>query len=109
MVLHYLLQKKGIEVVGKGIKSKKDKILKENPELLSTLDKAVGNAASLLTYGGFLDPIVARAKSLVNPEIEGVVKRATQDIKEIDKQIKKTLKKPGYGTIPDTNKKKISR
>ena len=99
--------KKSIEVIGKGIKSKKDKILTENPELLSTLDKVVGNAASLLTYGGFLDPLVARAKSLVNPEIEGVVKRATQDIKEIDKQIKKTLKKTGYGNIPEYNKKKL--
>jgi len=50
---------------------------------------------------------VARAKALVNPEIEGATKRATQRMKEIDKEIKKTLKSEKYRTLPDIEKKKI--
>ena len=61
----------------------------------------------MLTYGGFLDPIVARARSLVNPEIEGATKQATNRIKQIDKEIKRLLKTQPYRNLPDTDKKKL--
>jgi len=61
----------------------------------------------MLTYGGFLDPIVARAKSLVNPEIEGATKQATNRIKQIDKEIKRLFKTQPYRDLPDIDKKKL--
>ena len=98
--------KKTFDVTGKALTDAKEKIYKD-PTNLSTLDQIVGHGAAMLTYGGFLDPIVARAKALVNPEIEGATKRATQRMKEIDKEIKKTLKSEKYRALPDIEKKKI--
>lgn len=60
----------------------------------------------MLTYGGFLDPVVARAKALVNPEMEGATKRATSRMKEIDKEIKRVLKTSAYRSLPDLEKEK---
>ena len=98
--------RKGFEVAGRKLTGAKEKILKQ-PDDLTTLDKVVGYGASMLTYGGFLDPIVARAKSLVNPEIEGATKQATNRIKEIDKEIKRLLKTQPYRNLPDIDKKKL--
>ena len=98
--------KKIVEATGKKIGDTKQKILKQ-PDDLTALDKVVGYGASLLTYGGFLDPIVARAKSLVNPFVEGATKKATNRIKEIDKEIKRLLKTEPYRNLPDLEKRKI--
>ena len=99
--------KKGIEVVGKKLTDAKGKILTETPDSLNSLEKIVGWGASMLTYGGFLDPVVARAKALVNPEMEGATKRATSRMKEIDKEIKRVLKTSAYRSLPDLEKRKI--
>jgi len=96
------LVEKGGEFVGR----RKKRVL-ESPEDLTSLDKIVGYGASLLTYGGFLDPIVARAKSLVNPFVEGATKQATNRIKRIDKEIKQLLKTQPYRDLPDLEKRKI--
>ena len=98
--------RKGFEVAGKKITGAKEKVLKQ-PDDLTTLDKVVGYGASMLTYGGFLDPIVARAKSLVNPEIEGATKQATDRIKNIDKKIKAVLKTKPYRNLPEIDKQKL--
>ena len=94
--------RKGVEKAGQFIADRKKRVL-ESPEDLTSLDKIVGFGASLLTYGGFLDPIVARAKSLVNPYVEGATKQA----QDLDNKIKKLLKTKPYRNLPDLQKRKI--
>ena len=96
------LPRKGIEKTGEFIAGRKKRVL-ESPEDLTSLDKIVGFGASLLTYGGFLDPIVARAKSLVNPYVEGATKQA----QNLDNKIQKLLKTKPYRNLPDQEKRKI--
>jgi len=71
-----------------------------------TLPSIIGKLEALLRYRGFLDPVVARARSLINPEVEGNIKVAKQKMQEIDEEIEKILKNPRYTGLPDHSKKK---
>ena len=64
-------------------------------------------AVSAFRYRSFLDPATARLKSLVNPAVEGDIKIAEKQLKDIDKQIKVALKDEDYNTLPDYNKEKL--
>ena len=61
---------------------------------------------AIARYRGFLDPAVARLRSLINPEVEGNIKVAQQKMQEIDNKIKELLKTERYNTLPDQHKKK---
>ena len=82
------------DVVGGAIQRQEDRFLKG--ESINSLDKAVTRAVSVFRYRSFLDPATARLKSLVNPAVEGDIKLAEKQLKEIDKEIKKALKDPDY-------------
>lgn len=89
----------------------KSGISKREAELLagqdaSTLRSFIGKMEALLRYRGFLDPIVARSRSLINPQVEGNIKIAKDKMKVIDKKINETLKKQRYLDLPDVSKKK---
>jgi hypothetical protein len=78
--------------------------------VINTLDKAVAKAVSALRYRSFLPGEVGRMKSLVNPAIEGDIKKAEKALKEVDKQIKNVLKSKkfqDYRRLPDFSKEKL--
>ena len=91
--------------VGTAIKNQEDRFIRG--ESINTLDKAVTRAVSAFRYRSFLDPATARLKSLVNPAVEGDIKIAEKQLKDIDKQIKVALKDEDYNTLPDYNKEKL--
>ena len=87
------------------IQRQEDRFLKG--ESINTLDKAVTRAVSAFRYRSFLDPATARLKSLVNPAVEGDIKIAEKQLKEIDKEIKIALKDPDYRQLTGYNKEKL--
>ena len=86
--------------------AKREQNLKLEGEDVSTLPKIVGKLEALFRYRGFLEPVVARARSLINPEVEGNIKIAKQKMQKIDEKLKETLKNPRYVGLPDHSKKK---
>ena len=76
-------------------------------ESINSLDKAVTRAVSVFRYRSFLDPATARLKSLVNPAVEGDIKIAEKQLKDIDKEIKIALKDPDYSQLSGYNKEKL--
>jgi hypothetical protein len=80
--------------------------LKQGDPNMRSLPALVGKMEALLRYRGFLDPVVARARSLINPEVEGNIKIAKQRMQDIDKKIEEILKTPRYIGLPDHNKRK---
>ena len=77
---------------------------------LNTLNRAVTRTLSAFRYRSFLPPDVARMKSLVNPAIEGDIKIAEKALKEVDRQIERTLKSEEfaeYQRLPDFTKQKL--
>ena len=93
------------DVAGEAIKRGEERYLKG--ESYNSLDKAVTRAVSVFRYRSFLDPATARLKSMVNPAVEGEIKRAEKTLKEIDKEIKKALKDPDYMQLSGYNKEKL--
>jgi len=83
-----------------------------DPGVINTLDRAVAKALSAFRYRSFLPAAVARVKSLVNPAIEGDIKKAEKALKEVDKEISNVLR-PGnkdfeaYRKLPDFTKQKL--
>jgi hypothetical protein len=86
--------------------ARREELLIKDPQKLTTLPSFIAKIESLLRYRGFLDPIVARARSLINPEVEGNIKIAKQKMQEIDKKITETLKNPRFTGLPDHSKRK---
>jgi hypothetical protein len=80
--------------------------LKQGESTMRSLPSLIGKMEALLRYRGFLDPIVARARSLINPEVEGNIKIAKQKMQDIDKKIEEIIKTPRYIGLPDHNKRK---
>ena len=80
--------------------------LKQGDPNMRSLPALVGKMEALLRYRGFLDPVVARARSLINPEVEGNIKIAKQRMQDIDKKIEEILKTPRYIGLPDHSKRK---
>ena len=74
---------------------------------VNTLSGIIGRMEAIARYRGFLTPEVARARSLINPEVEGKIKLARQKMQEIDKEIKNQLKKNEYLELPDQHKRKF--
>jgi len=99
------LARTGIEGVKRGIEKRAQDLLLEG-ESVSTLPKFIGKMEALLRYRGFLDPVVARARSLINPEVEGNIKIAKQKMQEIDEKIKELLKNSRFTGLPDHSKRK---
>jgi len=93
------------DVAAEAIKRGEERYLKG--ESYNSLDKAVTRAVSVFRYRSFLDPATARLKSMVNPAVEGEIKRAEKTLKEIDKEIKKALKDPDYMQLSGYNKEKL--
>ncbi len=83
-----------------------------DPGVINTLDRAVAKTLSAFRYRSFLPGDVARVKSLVNPAIEGDIKKAEKALKEVDKSISEVLR-PGnkefeaYRRLPDFTKQKL--
>ena len=96
---------KSADVVGGAIQRGEDRYLRG--ESINTLDKAVTRAVAAFRYRSFLDPKTARLKSLVNPAVEGDIKLAEKQLKDIDKQIKIALKDEDYMSSPDYTKEKL--
>ena len=99
------LAKGMIEGAKKSI-GRREMALKQNESGMRSLPALVGKMEALLRYRGFLDPIVARARSLINPEVEGNIKIAKQRMRDIDKKIEEILKTPRYIGLPDHSKRK---
>ena len=101
--------KKAAEAIGR----QEDKFLRgefSNPGKINTLNRAVTRALSAFRYRSFLPGDVARVKSLVNPAIEGDIKKAEKALEAVDKQIERTLKSPEfaeYRRLPDFTKQKL--
>ena len=105
-----------VPMVREGIKGATRRILQREQEILqrgiggeegvSTLQGIIGRMEALARYRGFLNPVVARLRSLINPEVEGNIKLAKQQMQEIDDQIKVLLKKDRFASLPDQHKKK---
>ena len=93
------------DTVGGAIQRGEDRYLKG--ESINSLDKAVTRAVSVFRYRSFLDPATARLKSLVNPAVEGDIKIAEKQLKDIDKEIKIALKDPDYSQLSGYNKEKL--
>ena len=85
--------------------ARREELLTKDPQKLTTLPSFIAKMESLLRYRG-LDPVVARARSLINPEVEGNIKIAKQKMQEIDKKITETLKNPRFTGLPDHSKRK---
>ena len=84
--------KKAAEAIGR----QEDKFLRgefSDPGKINTLNRAVTRALSAFRYRSFLPGDVARMKSLVNPAIEGDIKKA-EKAKKSKKKAKKIEKKP---------------
>ena len=97
---------KGMIENGKRAILKRERDLLDSASDVRTLPSIIGKMEALLRYRGFLDPIVARARSLINPEVEGNIKVAKQKMQDIDDKIEEVLKTPRYIGLPDHNKKK---
>ena len=101
--------KKAAEAIGR----QEDKFLRgefSDPGKINTLNRAVTRALSAFRYRSFLPGDVARVKSLVNPAIEGDIKKAEKALEAVDKQIERTLKSPEfaeYRRLPDFTKQKL--
>jgi hypothetical protein len=95
----------GADVIGGAIQRGEDRYLRG--ESINTLDKAVTRAVAAFRYRSFLDPKTARLKSLVNPAVEGDIKIAEKQLKDIDKQIKLALKDEDYMSSPNYTKEKL--
>lgn len=93
------------DVATGAIQRQEDRLLKG--ESINSLDKAVARAVSVFRYRSFLDPATARLKSLVNPAVEGDIKIAEKQLKDIDKEIKIALKDPDYNQLSGYNKEKL--
>ena len=77
------------DVATGAIQRQEDRLLKG--ESINSLDKAVARAVSVFRYRSFLDPATARLKSLVNPAVEGDIKIAEKQLKDIDKEKRSVL------------------
>jgi len=78
--------------------------------IINTLDKAVAKALTAFRYRSFLPYDVGRMKSLVNPAIEGDIKKAEKALKNVDKEIKNVLRSKkfqDYRRLPDFSKEKL--
>mgnify|MGYP001210010617 CR=1 FL=1 len=105
-----------VPLAREGIKRATASILEREQELLTrglTGDDSVGTLAGIIgrmeaiaRYRGFLSPEVARVRSLINPEVEGNIKVAQQQMQEIDTKIKELLKTDRYTSLPDQHKRK---
>ena len=73
---------------------------------VGTLAGIIGRMEAIARYRGFLSPEVARVRSLINPEVEGNIKVAQQQMQEIDGKIKELLKTDRYTSLPDQHKRK---
>ena len=71
------------------------------------LDKAIGNALSMLRYRQFLDPESANIRSLINPATEANIKAGRAKLKKIDQKIKEVLKQDAFKDTPEQYKKKF--
>ena len=103
------LAREGIRRATKNILEREQDILAKGlvgEDSVGTLSGIIGRMEAIARYRGFLDPAVARLRSLINPEVEGNIKVAQQKMQEIDKEIKKLLKTERYTTLPDQHKKK---
>jgi hypothetical protein len=65
------------------------------------LDKAIGNALSMLRYRQFLDPESANIRSLINPATEANIKAGRAKLKKIDQKIKEVLKQDAFKDAPE--------
>ena len=105
-----------VPLAREGIKSATRNILAREQDILTrgligedsvgTLSGIIGRMEAIARYRGFLDPAVARLRSLINPEVEGNIKVAQQKMQEIDDKIKELLKTERYNSLPDQHKKK---
>jgi len=105
-----------VPLAREGIKSATRNILAREQDILTrglvgedsvgTLSGIIGRMEAIARYRGFLDPAVARLRSLINPEVEGNIKVAQQKMQEIDDKIRELLKTERYNTLPDQHKKK---
>jgi hypothetical protein len=95
-----------IDTSKRAIAKREELLTKGEPGEISSLQGFIGKIESLLRYRGFLDPIVARARSLINPEVEGNIKIAKQKMQEIDDKIQEILKTPRFTGLPDHSKRK---
>jgi len=103
------LAREGINRATRSILAREQEILTRGltgPDSVGTLAGIIGRMESIARYRGFLDPTVARLRSLINPEVEGNIKVAQQKMQDIDKKIKELLKTDRYASLPDQNKKK---
>ena len=105
-----------VPLAREGIKGATRRILEREQDLLTrglTGDDSVGTLAGIIgrmeaiaRYRGFLSPEVARLRSLINPEVEGNIKVAQQQMQDIDGKIKELLKTDRYTSLPDQHKRK---
>ena len=105
----------GSKKAAEAIARQEERFLKgvsSEPGVINTLDRAVAKALSAFRYRSFLPGEVARVKSLVNPAIEGDIKRAEKALKEVDRKIAEVLhpsntKFADYRRLPDFKKQKL--
>ena len=105
----------GSKKAAEAIAKQEERFLKgesSDPGLINTLDRAVARALSAFRYRSFLPGDVVRVKSLVNPAIEGDIKKAEKALKEVDRQIAEVLSPSNkefseYRRLPDFTKQKL--
>ena len=105
----------GSKKAAEAIAKQEERFLKgesSDPGIMNTLDRAVARALSAFRYRSFLPGDVARVKSLVNPAIEGDIKKAEKALKEVDRQIAEVLSPSNkefaeYRRLPEFTKQKL--